>query len=93
MTFLDKYGDFPGLEVMRDLLTTREWHSSQRKSQRVIESTNLVACIDPSTEQYERTPKRLLFNFALIGMEGFSSHSSIHIMNNLFEMQSQEWPS
>ena len=86
MTWIDKYNDLPGLEVMRDLLTTREWYSSQRKSQRVIESTNLIACIDPQTEQYERVPKRLLFNFALIGMDGLGTETSIHIMNNLFEM-------
>ena len=46
MAWVDKYGDLPGLEVMRDLLTTREWYSTTRKSKRVIESTNLVACID-----------------------------------------------
>ena len=93
MTWVDKYGDLPGLEVMRDLLVTKEWYSSQRKSKRVIEATNIVACIDPETQQYERVPQRLLFNFALIGMEGFSSQTSIHIMQNLFEVQSQEWPS
>lgn len=93
MTWVDKYGDLPGLEVMRDLLTTKEWFSTMRKSKRVIESTNLIACIDPQTEQYYRVPQRLLFNFALVGMEGFRSNDSIHIMTNLFEIQSQDWPS
>jgi len=34
-----------------------------------------------------------LQRFALIGMEGFDSHISIHIMKHLFDMQSLEWPS
>lgn len=56
MTHMDKYGDKPGLEVMRDLLCTKEWYSSTRKSKRVIEATSLVACIDTGSEQYEKTP-------------------------------------
>lgn len=32
MSKLDKYGDMPGLEVIRDLLTTRSWYSGTHKS-------------------------------------------------------------
>lgn len=46
MARTDKYGDLPGLEVLRDLFTTRAWYSSTHKSHRVIDDTNIVACID-----------------------------------------------
>ena len=46
----DKYGDMPGLEVLRDLLTTREWYSTNNKSHRVIDDANVVACIDNQAE-------------------------------------------
>lgn len=59
----DKYGDLPGLEVLRDLLTTREWYSTSHKSHRVIDDTNIVACIDNTAEQILRVPKRLLCRF------------------------------
>jgi hypothetical protein len=71
MAKIDKYHDLPGLEVLRDLLTTSEWFSSANKSHRVIDDTNLIACINCQSEQILRTPPRLLFKFALIGMEGF----------------------
>ena len=93
MTWVDKYTDLPGLEVLRDLLTTKEWYSSIRKSKRVIDDTNLIACIDTGSEQYERTPKRLLFKFSLLGMDEFSPKTMIHIMTELFEVQSTDWPS
>ena len=93
MAKTDKYNDLPGLEVLRDLLTTSEWYSSAYKSHRVIDETNLIACINCQSEQILRTPPRLLFKFALIGMEGFDEMTSVHIMSNLFEIQSQEWPS
>ena len=93
MSKVDKYGDLPGLEVLRDLLTTREWFSTQHKSHRVIDDTNLIACIDSHSEQILRVPTRLLFRFALIGMDCFDSETSVHIMTNLFEMQSEDWPS
>ena len=79
MNWIDKYGDIPGSEVLRDLITTGEWFSTLRKSQRVIEDTNVVACIDSSAEQSLRVPKRFLFNFGLVGMEGFSTQTSTHI--------------
>ena len=56
----DKYGDYPGLEVLRDLLTTREWYSTAYKSHRVIDDTNIMACLDTTAEQTERVPNRLL---------------------------------
>lgn len=73
MTWSDKYGDIPGSEVMRDLMTVGEWYSAARKSRRVIEDTNLIACIDQNAEQILRVPRRLLYNFSLVGLEGFSS--------------------
>ena len=73
MTAVDKYGDIPGAEVFRDLLTIGEWYSEQKKGRRVIEDTNLVACIDQNAEQILKVPRRLLYNFSLIGLEGFSS--------------------
>ena len=93
MAATDKYGDLPGLEVIRDLLTTREWYSSQYKSHRVIDDVNLVACIDTQAEQILRVPDRLLKRFAIVGMEGFDSPTSIHIMTQMFEIQSAAWPS
>lgn len=76
----DKYGDLPGLEVLRDLLTTREWYSTAHKSNRVIDDTNIMACIDTSAEQIQRVPSRLLCRFSAVGMEGFDSVTSVHIM-------------
>ena len=93
MTRFDKYNDVPGLEVMRDLITTKEWYSTARKSQRVIDDTSVIACIDTRAEQYERLPRRLLYCFALIGMEGYSSDTMVHVMTQLFEIQSADWPS
>jgi hypothetical protein len=57
-----------------------------RKNVAIVEDTNLIACIDSHAEQSLKVPKRLLFNFALIGMEGFSEATSIHIMQQLFEI-------
>lgn len=88
MAQMDKYNDLPGLEVLRDLLTTREWYSASHKSHRVIDDTNLISCINIQAEQILRTPPRLLFRFALIGMPGFDEVSSVHIMTQLFEIQS-----
>lgn len=86
LTWIDKYQDTPGAEVLRDLLTTREWYSTQRKSHRVIEDTNVIACVDASSEHYERVPSRFLFQFALVGMGEFSADTSIHIMKTMFEI-------
>ena len=86
MSKIDKYGDVPGMEVLRDLLTTKEWYSTMRKSLRVIEDTNLIACIDTRSEQYSKMPPRLLFNFAFVGMECYSQSSITHIMTQLFEI-------
>lgn len=46
MAQVDKYNDLPGLEVLRDLLTTSEWYSAAHKSHRAIDDTNLIACIN-----------------------------------------------
>jgi len=50
MTGTDKFNDLPGLEVVRDLLTTSEWYSTSYKSRRVIEDTNLIACMNHQAE-------------------------------------------
>ena len=93
MARTDKYGDMPGLEVLRDLLTTREWYSTIHKSHRVIDDTNIVACLDNQAEQILRIPNRLLCRFVLIGLAGFDSTISIHIMRQMLEIQSITWPS
>ena len=93
MAFKDKYDDLPGLEVIRDLLTTREWYSTTHKSHRVIDNTNIVACIDSTAEQMLRVPNRLLCRFTVVGMEGLDSSSATHIMRSMFEIQSSNWPS
>ena len=64
----DKYNDLPGLEVLRDLLTTQEWFSTSFKSHRVVDDTNIVACIDTQAEQILRVPNRLLCRFSVVGM-------------------------
>ena len=86
MSKVDKYGDLPGMEVLRDLITYKEWYSTMKKSQRVIEDTNLIACIDTRSEQYSKIPQRLLFNFAFVGMECYSHDTITHIMTQLFEI-------
>lgn len=63
----------PGLEVVRDLLTVQSWYSGAHKSHRVIDDTNVVACIDSMSEHTGKIPRRVLFRFSLIGMEGFDS--------------------
>ena len=80
MTKIDKYGDLPGTEVMRDLITVNEWYSTAKKSRRTIEHTNIIACADSYAEKMTKVPRRLLYNFALIGLDGFSSETTIHIL-------------
>ena len=86
MSQIDKYNDAPGLEVVRDLLTTSEWYSTIRKSHRVIDDTNLIACIDNHSEQYLKVPSRLLLKFFTLGIETLDSETAIHVMKNLFEI-------
>jgi len=93
MTWKDKHLDQPALEVVRDLVTTREWYSTAKKGVRVIDGVNVVACMDSRSEQATFLSDRLLRQFAVIGLEGFDSETAVGIFVQLFEKESSNWPS
>ena len=50
MTWVDKYGDLPAIEVLRNYLTIKGWYSSNKKAHRKVDGVNIIACIDSKAE-------------------------------------------
>ena len=50
MTWVDKHGDLPAVEVLRNYMTIGAWYSSEKKKTNKVDGVNLITCLDAKAE-------------------------------------------